>query len=466
MAKESIRYAIDEKAVAYKRSKFLYFLEVENNKLVYDTLHSKLFKLHSNDYNILSQGDLSCLTNNFDKASLLLKNKLIYESDYDQTELLNYRVSSIMNDNILQITILPTNACNFRCKYCFEEHKLDYMSQEVKERIIKFFRRSIPKYKSVYICWFGGEPLLQKEIVYDIMRAAQEVGKRCGVPVLGQMTTNGYLLDLTTFEKLNELGVLHYHITIDGPQKIHDYMRPLASGKGTYDVIMSNLAEIKNKSRYNRFSIMVRANTNKNTYKFYPEFLDDAMSKLQNDKRFIFFIQKINDWGGEDVKQLTDTLLTREKDLWEEILPQMKNVNKNSGEMQNLSSVTSCSMKTKSSFAFYVDGSVYKCSMAIQGLSSNNDFGKVGELLSNGQLELDEKKLALFAAQPKIMDKCNDCCWLPFCLVGMCPFAVAKKQRLRCILEDFGLSFYNENLKNDFLSGKYIDLSIVTESIN
>lgn len=462
MEKTSVRHIPIEVCTSYRKSKFLYFLRIEDNCLVYDTLNTVLYKVDENDYNIL-QGNSDDLNDYLgtcrEKCKLLCDRQLVYKSDFDQVNYMNYKIENIFHEPTLQLTIFPTNACDFRCKYCFESHRQDFMTDDIQNRIIKYLRSQIPKFNSVYICWFGGEPLLAKNRIFNIMEAAQDIGRRCGVPVVGQITTNGYNLNLATFEKLNELNVIHYHVTVDGPEDAHDSLRPHVSGKGTYRTILNNLTEIKNKSKYHHFSIMIRSNANKSTYLKYGDFLNQVSPIFDGDSRFIFFVQKINDWGGEEVKQMSEKLLDSEKQLWEEVVPKMSTINNNFGGMRNLSSVTSCSLKTRNSYAFYVDGSVYKCSMAIEGLSSENDFGKVGELLPNGRLRVDEAKLADFAKKPELHEKCSECCWLPFCLAGMCPYAVARRNRLRCIVDDFGLSFYNDNLSDDFRRGRFVDIS-------
>lgn len=462
MKEISVRYIPIEECSSYISSKFLYFLHADNNCLVYDTLNTRLYKIDGGDWEFLQKDSKELnkyLRSNPQKYKLLQDNQLIYKSNFDQINYMNYKIDNIFHEKTLQLTILPTNACDFRCKYCFECHGKDYMTDDVQDRIIKYLRRQIPKFNSVYICWFGGEPLLQKNRIYTIMEAAQQIGRKCGVPVIGQITTNGYQLDLETFEALNKLNIIHYHVTIDGPESVHDSLRPHVSGKGTYKTILNNLTEIKKKSNYHHFSIMIRANTNKNTYLQYTDFLQEVAPIFDGDHRFLFFVQKINDWGGEGVKQMSEELLNNEKQLWEELIPQMNTINNNFGGMRNLSAVTSCSLKTRNSYAIYVDGSVYKCSMAIQGLSADNDYGKVGELLSNGKLDIDERKLADFSKKPQLYDKCEQCCWLPFCLVGMCPYAIARQNKIRCIIEDFGLSFYNDNLLDDFRTGQFVDLT-------
>ena len=106
-----------------------------------------------------------------------------------------------------------------------------------------------------------------------------------------------------------------------------------------------------------------------------------------------------------------------------------------------------------------MDGSVYKCSMAIKGLSSDNDLGKIGELSVSGQINIAEKKIADFAKRPQLLDKCDSCCWLPFCIVAMCPYSVARNNKIRCIVDDFGTEYFDKDLIDDFINGRFIDLT-------
>ena len=76
-------------------------------------------------------------------------------------------------DNKLVFTILTTEQCNFRCKYCYEKFKHGQLSDGVIESFIKFIKENIDKYSGVHLRWFGGEPLLGIDVIKKTSKSVQ-----------------------------------------------------------------------------------------------------------------------------------------------------------------------------------------------------------------------------------------------------------------------------------------------------
>lgn len=106
-------------------------------------------------------------------------------------------------DKLLHLIILPTEQCNFRCKYCYEDFKIGNMSKEKQDAIILFLRKNIKNYTAISLDWFGGEPLLAMDAIEYISKHALEICRIAKKPLISSMTTNGYFLDCATFEKLS-----------------------------------------------------------------------------------------------------------------------------------------------------------------------------------------------------------------------------------------------------------------------
>lgn len=87
-----------------------------------------------------------------------------------------------------------------------------------------------------YISFYGGEPLLQKDLVHECMKYARRINPN----VRFNLQTNGYLLDSHFFRILRKFDSA-ISISLDGPKEIHDKGRLTASGKGTFDKIMANI---------------------------------------------------------------------------------------------------------------------------------------------------------------------------------------------------------------------------------
>ncbi len=177
-----------------------------------------------------------------------LKCGYLVPKDIDERFLIKTRMmAGRYSSRTLSLTIAPTMACNFRCVYCFEQgyygNKL--MDENTQENLMKFIKKHINGVKYLHVTWFGGEPLLGMSIIETLSQKMISLCEEINVKYYANIVTNGYLLTPNVAEKLREYKVTSAQITIDGPKEIHDSRRPLINGRGTYDIIMKNLMEIR-----------------------------------------------------------------------------------------------------------------------------------------------------------------------------------------------------------------------------
>jgi uncharacterized protein len=97
--------------------------------------------------------------------------------------------------NHLNLIILPTEACNFRCTYCYETFENRKMPRPVVTGIKSLIDRRGTDLDELEISWFGGEPLLALDVITEISKHALHVAKTEGFTFRSGMTTNGYFLD-------------------------------------------------------------------------------------------------------------------------------------------------------------------------------------------------------------------------------------------------------------------------------
>ena len=93
----------------------------------------------------------------------------------------------------LELIILPTEKCNFRCSYCYETFAIGRMQLAVQEAVCRLIA-SRDDLDQLEISWFGGEPLLGLPVIRKIGAFAHAFADKYGIALLGSMTTNGYLL--------------------------------------------------------------------------------------------------------------------------------------------------------------------------------------------------------------------------------------------------------------------------------
>lgn len=218
-------------------------------------------------------------------------------------------------DSELVLTILPTGKCNFKCPYCFESDKSFFrtaMTMEKQNALLKFVQKVIPKHKSLTIGWFGGEPLLEPQIIKYLSENLIRMCNARFLPYSSEITTNGFFLDEKTFDMLYKLKIYSYQITIDGVKEHHDKYRIARNGKGTYDIIMSNLLRIKNSRHYKFARILLRVNVLKDSFERFDEFIDYISTTFVDDPRFKITFMPVADFSGGNNNVETEKVTAEE----------------------------------------------------------------------------------------------------------------------------------------------------------
>ncbi len=372
--------------------------------------------------------------------SKLLKYKIFINSEDKKNEhklvdLLHY--DTVFSDKHMSITILPTDKCNLGCIYCYQSELHHEMSDNVQDSIVKMIGRD-RTLTSLHISWFGGEPLYYKEKVFSLMEKINEVCKKNKIVLYSDMTTNATLLDLNTFNRLIKLKVTHYQITVDGPKNTHDLQRPFIGGKGSYDLIIKNLEDIKNLSVSNIFKIGIRTNFTDLVHENMGDFINVLNEKFSGDDRFYFFFQWVKDWGGERVENLVPTLLSdreavKKYGIWME---ESTKANMYAGnKMQIKVGSGLCVASRKKSFIVDWNGDLHKCTTALYD-DDYKEMNKIGRITPNGSVEIDMTKHSAWIVRDDNYKLCYSCNMYPICMGMPCPFAKIKKQGRVCFKGD------------------------------
>ena len=147
--------------------------------------------------------------------------------------------------------------CNLACQYCFAEEgeyhgRRALMSYEVGKKALDFLIANSGSRKNLEVDFFGGEPLMNWQVVKDLVKYGREQEKLHNKKFRFTLTTNGVLLNDEVMEFCNkEMG--NVVLSVDGRKEVHDYMRPFRKGAGSYDLIMpkfQKFAESRNQDKY------------------------------------------------------------------------------------------------------------------------------------------------------------------------------------------------------------------------
>ena len=251
-----------------KWSKYNYLYQTDKSEcFLYNSMTNSLLEIDTGTFNDLSTFEKGQIfqSDNEGLSAALRKARAIVENDKDDFYNLKYTYHyERFIRHKLQLTINPTLHCNFRCPYCFEGAKPPvYMTDEVEDAIIDFIRKQ-KNIDSLYITWFGGEPLMAFDKMLSINNKIKELGY---IKYNADIITNGYLLKERVIDELDNLKVNSIQITIDGLEETHDKRRPLISGKGSFQQIIENIDLLQTKKPDFRLGIRVNIDdTNKEEF--------------------------------------------------------------------------------------------------------------------------------------------------------------------------------------------------------
>jgi len=372
----------------------------------------------------------------------------LVEDDVDELERLEfYRNLAKYDMTNLGLTIAPTLDCNFRCKYCFETHPKGKMTSETQAALINFVESRLERAKNFSVTWYGGEPLLAKEIIWSLSEKFLAICAEAGIEYNAFIITNASLLDDSDVELFKKYKINGAQITIDGVKEVHDSRRRNVTGESTFDKLINSVNILLN----NDLTAIVRINIDKENLDRVEEFLDVLAKKI--DRRADLKI------GFGQVTAYTDICKSIESDcynnaqfadimlpLYEKVLVRGFTVNKMAAYPSP--KVNFCCADYANAFVVDNHGEIYRC------------WNHVGDLkLSSGNInnlneEFTKNYLSWIQWNPIRHSKCRECDCLPICMGG-CPDAMKNsidKQpvcgRVKYNLEKV-LEHYYEQLKGE-----------------
>jgi uncharacterized protein len=304
----------------------------EKNKYVYDAYSNKFFQFDDKIFDALNNGDAylnegsleenvelkqakeaGCFKDNVGKLPNLLHDEKIRKSLLRST-----------NEDLKSVILSPTDNCNLCCTYCScwkrgntKTRKSNTMEWEMLKKSIDYSEAHSKKTKDLSFSFFGGEPLINKELILRGMDYAKEIFTKNGRDVHFSITTNGTLLDEQIVREFCDRNV-NISVSIDGGEEIHDISRRFANNDGSFKKIKYNLDQIikkypdysKNKLRlnsvYNSGELWLTAAAiselldewgceNINGIRFVPKFTSGGNTPIPITSESINFYKKIHD---------------------------------------------------------------------------------------------------------------------------------------------------------------------------
>lgn len=155
------------------------------------------------------------------------------------------------NTVIKALCLHVAHTCNLNCEYCFASQgkyhgERALMSFEVGKQALDFLVANSGTRKNLEVDFFGGEPLMNFDVVKQLVAYARSIEKEHNKNFRFTLTTNGLLIDDDVIEFANK-ECHNVVLSLDGRKEIHDNLRKTINGKGSYDVIVPKFQDFVKK---------------------------------------------------------------------------------------------------------------------------------------------------------------------------------------------------------------------------
>ncbi len=439
----------------YKTNYYNFYIPVEeeNETLLYNSLFNKLFVIEEaigkqlirwSNQSVIPDSELNLLTQRIKKS--LINEEYIIPTTTDEKKIVFQRLMNYksLNDKGISLTILPTNSCNMKCVYCFEDarKKKGIMNAKTQKDLLTFVQEVVDsnnlKFNDLSVTWFGGEPLLATSIIESLSKKLLTFCKENSLSYRGDLITNGVNLTVSSWDLLKKAEIKTAQVTIDGNEGLHNMNRPLKSGENSYHIIMKNLSLLPED-----FSIRIRINVDREVFSHIEELFDDLETykiwpqKANQIKIYLGFKQSYD----RNFDNKSKYFSINEHSMAEEELRRIKY--KRYNQWAEKSNRKKCKMvfsypkmnssickSVNSSTAFVIDchGNILKCwdDCTYEHKALSNITRSYKELKNNKSYK-DMLNFSSF----KYSSECNNCKFLPICDIGNCFHRQTDKSQVK-----------------------------------
>jgi len=396
------------------------FSAENDNYFLYNALSNSFIQLDRHSYK-----EMQHIKKNLDSYDFtqipgleekLKESKVLTESDLDEYYAIKLTKHLKRYDRLgMSLTIAPTMYCNFNCSYCYEASRPPiYMTDEVEDKLIQFVKE-YKDCKTLFTTWYGGEALLAFDRIESITRRFLEMDLRYQASLL----TNGYCMDKEKIDRFDALRIRRVHLTIDGPEDVHNKRRPHIENKDSFSVIMKNLDSLMEKQEELNIYVVIRVNIDKTNEEDYGE-LYRFLRKRYSGKNFNIYPGFVKEHYGS-CNSAPDELLDRQMQA-DFTLRQFKKYGIPGLNFFPDLSKQECMARHVNSYLVDPNGYLYKCWTDI-GMEEM----AVGSIMKKGSLNNKILTRYLTGADPFDEPECQNCFYVPICS-GRCPhFALKNK---------------------------------------
>lgn len=226
-------------------SRYNFFVERRNGAVLYNAVTGSFIHVNNSVYQALRRQKVPEVGEEY--LSTLLDCGAIHTGDQTARVLSAFELQKYAPEHI-GVTIAPTIECNYACWYCYQNSRRlsGVMTEKIQDETVKFISQISKRASSLALNWFGGEPLLAKEVVINLTKRVNDALSETRTKQLDSfIITNGLLLDRNTALELKGVGITGAQISIDALFHLPPTQRGVKNSDGTLSVIIENIISCK-----------------------------------------------------------------------------------------------------------------------------------------------------------------------------------------------------------------------------
>ena len=252
----------------------IYFSDAGNN-YIFNTWHGSLISVDDNLFEQFINKESDSISK--EKINELIKYGFLTEVENEYETVVQENEEKIKRADKLSVVIEPTLKCNAKCPYCFEKGvEYNDLDEGSADNIINYIIDNSVN-RQVHITWFGGEPLVNPEIISYICKKLHDKNVR----FYSTMITNGYLLD-SNIENFEGWNLKRIQITLDDLFEKFDRIKNIAPN--SFIKIIKNI----HKTMRANIKVSIRVNFNSENYANYKSIIKFVFDEFKNNVNLYF----------------------------------------------------------------------------------------------------------------------------------------------------------------------------------
>lgn len=385
----------------YRLSKFIVAGAVKDRFFVKNTFTGYVGELSDEEkrvFDLLRQGPVKGTELAGSAMEELLSQYVVIPAG--QSELKQYALASFVIKNqtknrkgITNYVILPTLACNARCVYCYEAGMtVSTMSMETAEQVVRFICRERHEGK-IWLTWFGGEPLVARDVISRICQGLKEKG----IPFTSKIITNGVLMTREIAqEAVRDWHLKDAQVSVDGARDDYEERKKyLAPAVHNYDALMRGIHCLLDAG----VEVILRCNYDSENLAGMKGFVDDVRREFGNsEKLFFYFGMLYQEQAKESYAQSCQRMLEIRRYMDETGMHYLKKASKNFHASFHYCLADS----DASSIVIYPDGELNHCEEFCENMRMGNVYD-------------EDFKFRMAEGTQTPHEDCKDCPFLPEC---------------------------------------------------